>query len=57
MKKIKENKNLKYSLFFGFYLIFFIILFILYNNSNKATIEKVRDNKKEISIYEILKAH
>ncbi len=53
MKKMKNNKSLKYSLFFGFYLIFFIVLFILYkNNINK--VEKIEDNQ-EISIYEIVK--
>ena len=54
MKNNKENKNLKYSLFFGFYLIFFIGLFILYKNNNKE-IEKTEDNQKEVSVYEILK--
>ncbi len=32
MKKLKENKTLKYSLFFGFYLIFFVMLFIRLKN-------------------------
>ena len=53
---MKKNnvKSLKYSLFFGFYLIFFIALFILYKNNVKE-IEKQDNPQKEVSIYEILK--
>ena len=53
MKKIKNNKTLKYSLFFGFYLIFFITLFIFYQKS--VTNKKIIDEQKELSIYEIVK--
>lgn len=54
MNKIKDNKTLKYSLFFGFYLIFFIVLFIFYQK-NSINIEKKEENLKEVNIYEILR--
>ena len=56
MKNLKEkldnNKTLKYSLFFGFYLIFFILLFIYMRNNNfvSDTKEEKEEVKEEINI-------
>ena len=40
MKKIKESKRLKAILFFGFYLIFFSILFLGWKEKNVSVKEK-----------------
>lgn len=51
MKRIKENKTLKYSLFFGFYLIFFIFLgFYLNRMDNKINSQTQEEKTGEYSL-------
>ena len=45
MKRIKENKTLKYSLFFGFYLIFFIFLGVYLNRMNDKINSPTQEEK------------
>lgn len=58
IKKIKENKKIRASIFFGFYFFFFLFLVVyiknnnLIDNSNK-NIENKIEEKKEIKEYSI----
>lgn len=53
-KKIEQNKSLKYSLFFGFYIIFFIVLFIMYQNYGKK-VDEIKKQEEKITIYDIVR--
>ena len=50
MKKVEEilnNKKIKYSLFFGFYLIFFLVLALSFKNVRQEEINKVTEESEE----------